>query len=204
MLGREPKDDILGFAEISDLTHPEDINLYALAESLLADGETTVDRMFRMRHANGSWVWLRARGEVQTEPGRHEPHLIGICIDVTEQHQLAEQGRTADLRLRDAIETISEAFVLWNSDNELVICNSNYQSLHNLPETVVRPGTPYTTVMEAARNSHIKTVPSLPSTLIPGSNTAYEAQLDDGRWLQISERRTKDGGFVSVGTDITR
>ncbi len=32
---------------------------------------------------------------------------------------------------------------------------------------------------------------------------AYEAQLEDGRWLQISERRTKDGGFVSVGTDIT-
>jgi two-component system cell cycle sensor histidine kinase PleC len=28
-------------------------------------------------------------------------------------------------------------------------------------------------------------------------------QLDDGRWLHISERRTKDGGYVSVGTDIT-
>ncbi|MEA3028203.1 MAG: two-component system, cell cycle sensor histidine kinase PleC, partial [Alphaproteobacteria bacterium] len=28
-------------------------------------------------------------------------------------------------------------------------------------------------------------------------------QLDDGHWLQISERRTKDGGYVSVGTDIT-
>ena len=31
----------------------------------------------------------------------------------------------------------------------------------------------------------------------------FEAQLDDGRWLHISERRTKDGGYVSVGTDIT-
>src|SRR5207302_3147711 len=30
-----------------------------------------------------------------------------------------------------------------------------------------------------------------------------KAQLDDGRWLHISERRTKDGGYVSVGTDIT-
>ena len=28
-------------------------------------------------------------------------------------------------------------------------------------------------------------------------------QLGDRRWLQINERRTKDGGFVSVGTDIT-
>ena len=29
-------------------------------------------------------------------------------------------------------------------------------------------------------------------------------QIEDGSWLHISERRTKDGGYVSVGTDITR
>jgi two-component system cell cycle sensor histidine kinase PleC len=37
---------------------------------------------------------------------------------------------------------------------------------------------------------------------VPGART-FEARLDDGRWLHISERRTKDGGYVSVGTDIT-
>jgi two-component system, cell cycle sensor histidine kinase PleC len=37
---------------------------------------------------------------------------------------------------------------------------------------------------------------------IPGART-FEAELEDGRWLHISERRTKDGGYVSVGTDIT-
>ena len=37
----------------------------------------------------------------------------------------------------------------------------------------------------------------------PGART-FEAQLDDGRWMHISERRTKDGGYVSVGTDITK
>src|SRR4030081_371619 len=41
------------------------------------------------------------------------------------------------------------------------------------------------------------------STQAPGART-FEAQLDDGSWLHISERRTKDGGYVSVGTDITR
>ena len=39
--------------------------------------------------------------------------------------------------------------------------------------------------------------------MAPGART-FEAQLDDGSWLHISERRTKDGGYVSVGTDITR
>ena len=27
--------------------------------------------------------------------------------------------------------------------------------------------------------------------------------IADGRWLQVNERRTKDGGHVSVGADIT-
>ncbi|MCX2723425.1 ATP-binding protein [Roseibium salinum] len=203
LLGREPKDDILSFADVSDITHPDDIDLLALAEHLLESGETLVDETFRMRHADGSWIWLRARGEIQSEPGRAEPHLIGICIDITEQHQLAEQSRMADLRLRDAIETISEAFVLWNARNELVICNSNYQSLHSLPSAVIKPGTPYNDVMAAASNAEIAPQPVTVTQRGGAPDGSYEAQLEDGRWLQISERRTKDGGFVSVGTDIT-
>ncbi|CTQ56247.1 Non-motile and phage-resistance protein [Roseibium album] len=203
LLGREPKDDILSFADVADITHPDDIDLLGLAEHLLESGETLVDETFRMRHTDGSWIWLRARGEIQSEPGRAEPHLIGICIDITEQHQLAEKSRMADLRLRDAIETISEAFVLWNAKNELVICNSNYQSLHSLPTTVIKAGTPYQEVMAAASNAEVS--PQTVDVRQRGGapEGSYEAQLEDGRWLQISERRTKDGGFVSVGTDIT-
>ena len=37
----------------------------------------------------------------------------------------------------------------------------------------------------------------------PSEGITFEVQLGDSRWLQINERRTKDGGFVSVGTDIT-
>ncbi|WP_298958245.1 ATP-binding protein [uncultured Roseibium sp.] len=203
LLGREPKDDILSFADVADITHPDDIDLLGLAEHLLESGETLVDETFRMRHSDGSWIWLRARGEIQSEPGRAEPHLIGICIDITEQHELAEQSRMADLRLRDAIETISEAFVLWNAKNELVICNSNYQSLHSLPSAVIKAGTPYQAVMEAASNSEVAPRPITVTQRGGAPEGSYEAQLEDGRWLQISERRTKDGGFVSVGTDIT-
>ena len=68
LLGREPKDDILSFADVADITHPDDIDLLGLAEHLLESGETLVDETFRMRHADGSWIWLRARGEIQSEP----------------------------------------------------------------------------------------------------------------------------------------
>ena len=45
-------------------------------------------------------------------------------------------------RLRDAVETISEAFVLWDHENRLVMCNSKYQQFHGLPDHTVRPGSP--------------------------------------------------------------
>ncbi len=109
----------------------------------------------------------------------------------------------ADLRLRDAIETIPEAFVLWDASDRLVLCNSHFQRLHKLPDSAVIPGTSYETVLEVGRMPEVRTRHNETASQGPGART-FEAQLDDGSWLHISERRTKDGGYVSVGTDITR
>ena len=109
----------------------------------------------------------------------------------------------ADLRLRDAIETIPEAFVLWDAEDRLVLCNSHFQRLHKLPDSAVTPGTSYETVIEVGSMPEVRTRLQETGAQAPGART-FEAQLDDGSWLHISERRTKDGGYVSVGTDITR
>jgi two-component system cell cycle sensor histidine kinase PleC len=202
ILGREPRDELLGFHEVSTLVHPEDGDLFALADGILASGGGTVDRTLRLAHADGRWVWLRIRAELVAEATGGSPHLIGIAVDITEQKILAERSATADLRLRDGIETISEAFVLWDADNRLVICNSKYQQLHELPDEAIVEGTPYAAVMKHASLPIVTT--QIPTDGRPEEGArSYEAQLADGRWLQINERRTKDGGFVSVGTDIT-
>ena len=136
------------------------------------------------------------------QPGEPGLHLIGIAVDITEQKTLVERTAAADIRLRDAIETIPEAFVLWDHENRLVLCNSNFQHLHNLPDDAIAAGTPYEDVVAAGRKHVIRSKVASEDPAIPGART-FEAQLDDGHWLQISERRTKDGGYVSVGTDIT-
>ncbi len=59
-----------------------------------------------MKHARGHWVWLRVRCEAAFQSGEAGPHLIGIAVDVTEQKNLVEKTVAADIRLRDAIETI--------------------------------------------------------------------------------------------------
>lgn len=200
ILGMRPRDDLIGFGEANELVHPEDGDLLAIAQHLYESGETTVDRMFRMRHADGRWVWLRARAELT---GDSDPHLIGIAVDTSEQIRQAERNRTADIRLRDAIETISEAFVLWDAENRLVICNSKYQELYGLPDSAAVRGGDYDAVMAAGRRPLVRAQIPHDDKADEGARS-YEALLDDGRWLQVNERKTKDGGFVSVGTDITQ
>src|SRR5689334_12316164 len=200
ILGLEPKDELLTFGEVDALVHPDDIKLYELANQFAAGNAASIDRAFRMRHAGGDWVWLRARCEIARQADDGGLHLIGIAVDVTEQKSLVEKTAAADLRLRDAIETIPEAFVLWDAGNRLVLCNSNFQQLHDLPDEAIAPGTAYDTVVTSGRQPVVRC--KVMSHDTPGSRT-FEAQLEDGRWLHISERRTKDGGYVSVGTDIT-
>jgi two-component system cell cycle sensor histidine kinase PleC len=202
MLGLDGRNELLTFGEVNALVKSDDIDLFAIAEQLICGRIAHIDQTFRMQHVEGHWIWLRVRCEL-TQSADSGMHLIGIAVDITEQKSLAEKTVEADLRLRDAIETIPEAFVLWDANDRLVLCNSHFQRLHKLPDSAVIPGTSYETVLEVGRMPEVRTRLNETANQAPGART-FEAQLDDGSWLHISERRTKDGGYVSVGTDITR
>jgi two-component system, cell cycle sensor histidine kinase PleC len=202
ILGLDAREELLSFGEVSALVHPDDVRLYEVAEQLAETDTASIDHAFRMRHADGHWVWLRARCELVRQAGDPGLHLIGIAVDVTEQKTLVERTIEADLRLRDAIETIPEAFVLWDAANRLVLCNSNFQELHGLPDDAIAPGASYEAIVAAGNKPIVRNKVASEGPSVPGAHT-FEVQLEDSRWLHISERRTKDGGYVSVGTDIT-
>jgi two-component system cell cycle sensor histidine kinase PleC len=202
ILGMDAGPPFMSFGDVNALVHPEDGDLATLAEFLAASNGSSIDHAFRLRNAKSEWIWLRARAEIVRESPGANPHLVGIAVDITEQKALAERSATADMRLRDAIETISEAFVLWDKENRLVMCNSKFQRLHDLPADAVEQGLPYAQVIAQGRSPHIQSEIVIGERPLAEART-YEARLIDGRWLQINERRTKDGGYVSVGTDIT-
>ena len=91
ILGLRAKDDLLSFGDVSALTHPDDLHLYDLAAELAEATTTAIDRAFRMRHADGHWIWLRARCELVRQPGEPGLHVIGIAVDITEQKNLVEK-----------------------------------------------------------------------------------------------------------------
>lgn len=201
MLGYEPCDTMLSFGEVDEIIHPEDGDLFELANRIVAREIDHIDQVFRMRHADGQWVWMRARAQV-IDPEAPEIQLIGIAVDVTEQRHLALRSEAADLRLRTAIENINESFVLWDSSERLIMCNSKYQQDNGLSDRDVMPGAPRAVLEE--RMLAFASERRLANTNGPQGGVTFERQLADGRWLQVNELRTRDGGTVSVGSDITQ
>jgi two-component system cell cycle sensor histidine kinase PleC len=202
LLGYDRSGEFMSFGSMNALIHPEDADLYEIAKLLSSGERSDIAHDCRVRNADGEWLWMRARAKMIVDKTSGARHVVGIAVDITEERRIAEHSATADMRLWDAIETLPEAFVLWDAEQKLVTCNSRFQKLHQLPDDAIQRGLPYEDVMARA------TPPVIAEDMIRQNDLANrsrlsEVKLADGRWLQISERRTKDGGSVSVGTDIT-
>ena len=197
MLGLDSRNDLLTFGEVNALVKSDDINLFDIADQLISGKIDHIDQTFRMQHTDGHWIWLRVRCELSQAAGGGGLHLIGIAVDITEQKSLAEKTVEADLRLRDAIETIPEAFVLWDAEDRLVLCNSHFQRLHKLPDSAVTPGTSYETVIEVGSMPEVRNRLQEAGTPAPGART-FEAQLEDGK-LAAHQRAPHQGRRLRLG-----
>jgi two-component system cell cycle sensor histidine kinase PleC len=147
----------------------------------------------------GRAIWIDARGQGFGKPGEDGySRIIGVALDVTEERLAQARAQAAENRLRDAIESVSEAFVLWDRQGRLLMCNRNYRNVFNLEPKLLKPGAPRNEVnrFAALAIKHDQPAPD-------GAKGVREAELNDGRWIQISERRTAEGGLVMTAADIT-
>ena len=156
------------------------------------------DVTFRVPGASGD-AWIDARGQGIGE--RDElgyAAIMGVALDVTEEHVAQARGLAAEARLNDAIEAVSEAFVLWDRHDRLVMCNRNYREFFSLDPRLLKPGASRQTIM------HVAEIAVRGERPAPDARAGIrEAEMIDGRWLQISERTTADGGTVMTAADIT-
>ena len=108
-----------------------------------------------------------------------------------------DRAQAAETRLRDAIDSVSDAFVLWDRRGRLLMCNNAYREFFNLEPRLLKPGVSHEMVRTVADLAVRAWQPA------PEGSQAREAELIDGRWVQISERRTAEGGLVITAADIT-
>ncbi len=126
--------------------------------------------------------------------------------------QARDTARQLDLvksQLVDAIGSISESFALFDRNERLVLANTRFREFHGGGD-LIRPGAALEDVLRAdtARSSiELQMTPEawierrLAQYRNPGA--PFELVLAGGRIIRVSDRRTSQGGYVSVGTDIT-
>ncbi|MBL8838902.1 MAG: PAS-domain containing protein [Alphaproteobacteria bacterium] len=119
---------------------------------------------------------------------------------------------SAEQRLRDAIDSLTDGFLLWDADDRLVMTNAAIAQLDSARAARLRPGVTYQDVLRqgveqgligaAVGRENAFVAERLHQHRNPGGEPV-EQNLSDGRWIELRERRTKDGGVVSIRRDIT-
>ncbi len=113
--------------------------------------------------------------------------------------------------LIDALESINEGFVLYGPDGGLIVCNSKFREFYGYSDEEASFGAHRTylgqldierrTVIVSGRDES-KYV-NRREDLVTGPPKSFEVQLRDGRILVLSDRKTSNGGVVSIQSDIT-
>src|SRR5918996_921628 len=122
-----------------------------------------------------------------------------------------DEATAARHRLTDALETISEGFFLFDAEDRLVVCNSKFRELYPGLADIVVPGVAFETILRTVTERGILTDTAgrsegwiqerIEQHRNPGGPLLHHQS--DGLWIQISERRTQEGGTVGVYTDVT-
>ncbi len=95
-----------------NLINPKDLERYKQKISFHLQGETAnFESEHRLRHKNGHWVWVEAKGRVTRRDKDNTPlRMVGTLLDITQRKRLNEEGM-------DLLKRI-----------ELLICESSSRS----------------------------------------------------------------------------
>jgi two-component system cell cycle sensor histidine kinase PleC len=180
--------------------------------------EPVYEAEIRIMAKAGEPRWVRLCGKAMWD-GERIQQLIGVISDVTEQKQREREhadaaGRALDtqIQLSDAMNVAGLGFALLDSDDQLIVFNDMFETMAPEVSGSIYPGSSYEDMMrkliqagiiagtEGAEEEWLARVMERHKQ----SNDKSVLRMIDGRSIQISERRTSDGGTVIIRSDITQ
>lgn len=191
---------LLAFAHqaSSNLRHLDSLHRYRDGfnqidtRSLLRSLETSYQRHYhkRSRHAEAFTLTLLLLSSLLML-------LLGGMFQ--RLHQLNHRSEQARTRLQDAVNSLSEAFALFDRHGQLVLYNKRWLEFYPwLKDAETLDWSHQQALNEAAG---ITTSVSIQTPLDTTQN--YLEHTPDGRWYQASNNPTAEGGIASVRTNIT-
>ena len=166
----------------------------------------------RRRDSSGRTLHLLTSGKPVFDAEGRFAGYRGTGRNITEQIEAQLHAERYQRRLYDAVASFPEAFVLWDVEDRLVLCNDRFRTM--LPPL---PGRELTGATFAELIRAIVAAGVLPEARGREEECIaehvdrhrrcaepYELLLGDGRWVMVTEQRLADGGVASIIVDVTR
>ncbi len=134
----------------------------------------------------------------------------GCGLDVTVETMALMDARFMQVVVHDALDSISEGFVLFSADGRLLFCNDRYRQAYPNIADILVPGATFEEILRvAAERGGFDAGGDLTAWIRARLTRHLEHEapvnqrLSDGRWYRISEHATGAGGIVKILMDIT-
>jgi two-component system, sensor histidine kinase len=159
---------------------------------------------------DGSLAPLSLNG-ILIRGGDGQQYIWFIVEDISGRRQKEKQVIEAEALLRTSIETIGEAFVIYDAQDRLVYCNQQYRDVYSTSAPIMEPGRTFEEIIRygVARGQYRAAIGCEEEWIAERlashrlSNREWTQQIDSGRWLKIRERHTETGLTVGFRIDVT-
>lgn len=163
----------------------------------------------RNRRKDGAQFWNRlSLYPIDGEDG--EPrYLVATQVDITAEKTAEAAREMASKRLRSALSTTSEGFLLLNPNGRIVFANTRYRDFFETASGAWDDGADFVEAWAARlrdlgedADNALQGALAYRDSLFAGAKD-QEVVLPDGRVMLINNRLTAEGGAVSIATNIT-
>lgn len=160
------------------------------------------------RHQSGREIAI----EVSLSPvrGAKGPMVSAAIRDISERKRIEAQAKLNADRLASAVESIQDAFALFDSEHRLVLCNSVYRRMFGDLLSGPLVGRTHDELLKAwmqdlAFPSEDERARFQNERIAAWRDPkgAFDVRTRDGRRLRVSDRRTVEGGVVRTIWDLT-
>jgi PAS domain S-box-containing protein len=168
--------------------------------------------VYGWRNQDGGVRYARVSGRpVFDDAGRFLGYR-GAASDVTAEVEADQRADRALALLQDAVESLPAGFILFDRDERLITCNGLHRALIPDAAPVLVPGTTLETIVRFAADrdvildSHERKEQWVRERLtqLRRGDADVEQTWEDGRRFHLIERRTSEGGLVSIRFDVTQ
>ena len=144
--------------------------------------------------------------------------FMAVETDVTERRkqaaalqEAADTASHARATLEAAVSALQDGFVLFDSNDRLVICNERYRQIYPKSSAAIVPGASYVDILRAglAVGEFVDAFDNPEQWLAErierhsAPYSEFEQEVSNGTWLRVFEKATPDGGRVGLRVDIT-